>query len=104
MHIEGFFEALTNTNKDGRIVINKQGEVGPVTHERHFHTCVHEHGSYRSEFSQLPFLHPLKSGFPQALQIRENQDQDTALVFPVREISRNLTIVSNIRGNRGIFC
>ncbi len=25
MHIEGFLEALTNTNKDGRIVINKQG-------------------------------------------------------------------------------
>ena len=26
MHIEGFFEALTNTNKDGRIVVNKQGK------------------------------------------------------------------------------
>ena len=26
MHIEGFIEALTNTNKDGRVVINKQGK------------------------------------------------------------------------------
>lgn len=25
MHIEGFIEALTNTDKDGRVVINKQG-------------------------------------------------------------------------------
>ena len=30
MHIEGFFEALTNTNIDGRIVINKQGEIVTV--------------------------------------------------------------------------
>jgi hypothetical protein len=26
MHIEGFLEALTNANKDGRIVINKQSQ------------------------------------------------------------------------------
>ena len=27
MHIESFLEALTNANKDGRIVINKQGNI-----------------------------------------------------------------------------
>ena len=34
MHIEGFLEALTNTNKDGRIVVNKQGKFRKVKKTR----------------------------------------------------------------------